>query len=232
MVNPFAIANEGEVQALAERDPRLEPLMVAVLARVGSSDRLVGGRPRPPLEALLRAVVGQQLSGAAASTIFARLLALLPPSGLTPANVLALSHADLRSVGLSSMKARFVHSICSAVENGALDLPMINAMPDADAAEALQSVPGIGQWTASMYLIFQLRRPDVLPCQDVGVQRGLQLAYALRERPSADYVMRAGRKWSPTRTLACRFLWTALNEGIEAEAVETARRMLRRKKRS
>lgn len=223
---------DGPVQVLADQDPRLEPLLVAVLHRVGQEKGLVGGRPRKPVEALLRAVVGQQLSGAAASTIFSRVLAALPGRAVTTAGVLALPESALRSAGLSAMKVRFVRNICSAIECGALDLAKVSEMADSDAAAALQVVSGIGEWTASMYLIFQLRRPDILPCLDVGVQRGLQLAYGLKERPTAEYVMRVGERWRPVRTLACRFLWTALNEGLAVDDIRAARASVRAGERS
>jgi len=127
-VSPRLDFQDGPVHALADRDPRLEPLLVAVLNRVGQEEGLVGGRPRKPIEALLRAVVGQQLSGAAASTIFSRVLAALPRRAVTTGGVLALPESTLRSAGLSAMKVRFVRNICSAIESGALDLAKVSAM--------------------------------------------------------------------------------------------------------
>ena len=203
--------NESAEKYLSAQDPR----MARLIERVGDADGLVPpslwAERRPALEALLRAIVGQQLSGAAARTIFTRFKGLLDSEVVTAEAVLALPESTLRSVGVSPQKARFLHNVCRTVAASQLDLQSLASLTDEQVMESLVAVNGIGRWTAEMFLIFHLQRPDILPRHDVGIQRGLQLAYGLPSKPAPQTVAEIGRKWSPHRTLASRYLWAAVN---------------------
>ena len=208
--------DEGE-RYLSLGDPHVARLIQRVQATDGLMSPALWAEPRPALEALLRAIVGQQLSGAAARTIFSRFKGLLDSEVVTPDAVLALPESALRSAGLSSQKTRFLHGVCRAVASSELDLASLAELSDEEVMKTLVAVNGIGGWTAEMFLIFHLQRPDVLPCHDVGIQRGLQIAYALPSKPTPETVAEIGRKWSPHRTLASRYLWAAVNLRLEPE---------------
>ncbi len=204
-------------QYLSSCDPHIAWLIDRVRAADGITPPALWPEPRPALEALLRAIVGQQLSGAAARTIFARFKELLDSDVVAPQAVLTLPESTLCSVGVSPQKARFLHNVCRAVTTSQLDLSHMARLSDEQVMEALVAINGIGRWTAEMFLIFHLQRPDVLSCHDVGIQRGLQIAYALPSRPTPQMVLDMGQKWSPYRTLASRYLWAAVNLRLEPD---------------
>ena len=210
--------DEGE-RYLSVRDPRMARLIERVRGADGLTPQALWAEARPALEALLRAIVGQQLSGAAARTIFARFKRLLDADVVTPQTVLALPESTLRSVGMSSQKARFLHSVCRAVATSQLDLSHMAELSDEQVMEALIAIDGIGRWTAEMFLIFHLQRPDILSCHDVGIRRGLQIAYGLPSKPAPQAVADIGMKWSPHRTLASRYLWAAVNLKLVPEVL-------------
>lgn len=188
-----------------------DPVMAAIIERHGPCGLGVP-RNEPALRALTRALVSQQLSVKAAQTIFTRFLALFPEDGFpAPAAILAVPVEALRGVGLSRPKAGYLHDLCTRVMGGHLPLDRLDAMPDEEVLATLTAVKGIGQWTAEMILIFQLRRPDILPVDDVGILRGLQRAYGLRSRPSPTRVVRMGEKWRPYRSVASWYIWQSLD---------------------
>jgi 3-methyladenine DNA glycosylase/8-oxoguanine DNA glycosylase len=164
---------------------------------------------------LTRALVSQQLSVKAASTIFSRFLALFPDDGGFPApeQVLQVPLDQLRAVGLSRQKASYLQDLCTRSVAGTLPLDELDGMSDEEVMETLTAVKGIGRWTAEMILIFQLGRPDILPVDDVGVLRAIQNVYGLRRRPSAAQVLRLGEKWRPYRSVASWYLWCSLDAG-------------------
>ncbi len=163
--------------------------------------------------ALAEAIVYQQLAPRAAATIFGRFCALFPgaPSCPAPDQVLAASEETLRGAGLSGSKQRALHDLARRSVDGELPtLEAARAMEDEAIIEALIQVRGIGRWTAEMFLIFTLGRPDVLPTGDYGLRRGFQVAFQTGELPGPDEVARRGERWAPYRTLASWYLWRAL----------------------
>jgi DNA-3-methyladenine glycosylase II len=161
---------------------------------------------------LMRAIVYQQLSGKAASTIFDRFLKLFPNEDPTPDRLLALTDEQLRSVGLSRQKSAYLRDLAAKVHSGALPLEDVDTMSDAAIIEYLVQVKGIGRWTAQMFLMFKLGRADVLPDLDLGIQNAIKRAYRKRKVAPKD-VLRIGAKWSPYSSIACWYLWRSLDNG-------------------
>lgn len=164
-------------------------------------------------QALSRSILYQQLAGKAAATIHGRFVALFPDSAPTPEHLLNLSDEQLRGVGLSRQKLSYLRDLASQVASGALPLDAIEEMSDQDIIAHLTQVKGIGRWTAHMFLIFRLGRPDVLPELDLGVQNAIMRAYRKRKRPTPRDVLKIGAKWSPHASLAAWYLWRSLDNG-------------------
>ena len=164
------------------------------------------------LNALLRAIVFQQLSGKAATTIFNRFLALFPDGEPTAKAIIASTDEQLRSVGLSRQKISYLRDLSVKVDSGALPLDHVHTLSDADLIDFLVQVKGIGRWTAQMFLMFKLGRPDVLPDLDLGIQNAIKRAYNKRKVRPKD-VLRIGAKWSPYSSVACWYLWRSLDNG-------------------
>ncbi len=203
--------------AAAERHVARDPVLGALIARVRAASK---GTPelfqidrRPPLEALASAIVAQQLSSKAARTIFARVRALVPGE-FTAKRVLALPVPALRGAGLSGSKARFLREIAAADADGQLEITRFSNMNDASAREHLCRIKGVGPWTAEMFLMFRLRRPDVLPLGDGGLVRAVQLAWELNKKPGPRVLQTIAAPWRPHATTAALFLWTALDLGV------------------
>lgn len=172
--------------------------------------------PRPglgdPYNALVRAIVGQQVSVAAARAIHARLLAHFDGRLPTPEEILAADPEELRAAaGLSRPKAGYLRSLAEHVVAGELDLETLPELPDEQVVEQLVAVRGLGVWTAHMFLIFELRRPDVLAVGDLGVRRAAQLAYGLGDLPAPGVLTELGEPWRPHRSAACLLLWHSLH---------------------
>ncbi|MAD52403.1 MAG: DNA-3-methyladenine glycosylase [Candidatus Marinimicrobia bacterium] len=166
-------------------------------------------------EALVRAIVYQQLSGKAASTIYDRFKELFngeefPP----PKKVMEKSHEELRSVGFSNQKAMYVHNIAEAFENGSVS-KNLDQLDDEAIIENLTSIKGVGPWTAEMFLMFTLHRPDVFPVTDLGVRKGFQLFCGLDELPDPDSMIKTAEPWRPFRTLASWYLWRLVEDPFE-----------------
>jgi methylated-DNA-[protein]-cysteine S-methyltransferase len=162
-------------------------------------------------DTLARAIVYQQLAGAAARTIHARLRALLEGARDPAEKLLVLSDAELRGAGISANKARALRDLATRTMRG--ELPTIDdllAMDDEAIIDALTTVRGIGRWTVEMLLIFRLGRPDVLPLDDHGIRKAFQKVYRKRELPSREVLARAGQAWRPYRSIASWYLWRAL----------------------
>jgi len=158
----------------------------------------------------VHAIIAQQLSSKAAATIERRVHALFR-GAMTPAALSSVQDDALRGAGMSFQKIRYLRDLCARVENGSLDLKMLHDLPDEQVVEALTQVKGIGRWTAEMFLMFRLHRPDVLPVGDLGIVRAVQRAYGLRKAPSPDRLMRLGEPWRPYRSVACWYLWASLD---------------------
>jgi len=171
-----------------------------------------GPSPDDHYGALVRSIVGQQLSVAAAKAIYGRLLERFGGRPPTPQEVLAQDEEELRAAaGLSRAKVGFLRSLAEHVVAGELELDRVARLADAEIVAELCTVRGIGEWSAHMFLMFQLERPDVLAVGDLGVRRAAQLAYGLPSLPKADDLRALAEPWRPHRTLACRYLWRSLD---------------------
>jgi DNA-3-methyladenine glycosylase II len=162
--------------------------------------------------ALLRAIVGQQLSVSAARSIYNRLLERFDGRPPTPEQMLAEEPEELRTaVGLSRAKVGYLRSLAEHVLSGELELERLDELDDEQVTAELVAVKGLGEWTAHMFLMFQLERPDVLPVGDLGIRRAIERAYSLPELPDPETIERLAERWRPYRTLACRYLWRSLH---------------------
>lgn len=161
--------------------------------------------------ALVRAIAGQQLSTKAAATIYARLLTLMPGGVPTPGHLAALTDEQLRGAGMSRQKSASLRDLSEKVLSGLVDLDALSAMPDEDVISSLVRVRGIGRWSAEMFLIFRLHRPDVLPAGDLGIVNAVQRVYRLRKRPTPERILRLGEAWRPYRSVASWYLWRSLD---------------------
>ena len=195
------------VKHLNSVDPVLEQLMEKV-GRVSVKPKRVA-----VFESLVQAIVYQQLSGKAASTIFCRFTALFGDGGFPSADqVLTMSPERLRSAGLSRPKTSYILGIAERAAAGSLlTLEQCEELADAEIVQRLTEIKGVGRWTVEMFLIFNLGRLDVLPVHDLGVRRGFQIAYRKRKMPEPEQLERFGEKWRPYRTVAARYLWRAVD---------------------
>jgi DNA-3-methyladenine glycosylase II len=195
-----------------------DPVMRGIIDRVGecklgfATDR--GGPAHDHYGALVRAIVGQQLSVLAARSIQARLVDRFGGRTPTPEEVLADDPEALRAAaGLSRSKVAFLRDLAEHVQSGALDLEALDDLTDDEVSAELVAVKGIGQWTADMFLIFHLGRPDVLATGDLGLRRAAMLAYRLRKPPEPQRFTKLARPWRPWRSVASWYLWASLRVG-------------------
>jgi DNA-3-methyladenine glycosylase II len=161
--------------------------------------------------ALVRSIVGQQLSTKAAATIYGRILDLFDGHTPTPKQILATPPERLREAGLSNAKAAYLGDLARHVEEGSLELERLPDLPDEEVTAQLTAIKGLGQWTADMFLMFHLRRPDVLPVGDQGIRRAVMVEYRLRKLPDPKRLEKVAKPWRPYRTLACLYLWSSLD---------------------
>jgi DNA-3-methyladenine glycosylase II len=205
---PREVSERTALKRLRERDPILAQIIDAVGKLGDASD----GRPSDHYGALVRAIVGQQLSTKAARSIFARLTARFDGRAPTPQEVLADEPEELRAAaGLSRAKVGFLRSLAEHVPSGELELERLDELPDELVIEELVAVKGIGLWSAHMFLMFHLHRPDILPVGDLGIRRAIERAYDLDALPSPAAMAEISEPWRPHRTLACRYLWRSLD---------------------
>ena len=199
---------------------RQDPVLGAIIKKHGPCD-LGAARDRfDHFAMLVRAIVFQQLSTKAATTIHGRLIESLPGATLTPQALAAVTDAQLRAAGISRQKAGYLKDLCEKVSSGAVPLDALDAMSDDEVIAALTKVKGIGRWSAEMFLIFRLQRPDVLPLGDLGILTAIQKAYRLRKKPTAARMSKIGDAWKPYRSVASWYLWRSLDN----EPVKTATR--------
>jgi DNA-3-methyladenine glycosylase II len=192
-------------RVLARRDPVIRDLM----RRFGECG-LAKAQRTDPFRALLHAIVAQHLSTKAAATIEARFAALFDGRP-TAAAIAAISDDRLRAVGLSSQKLGYIRDLCARTVDGSLMLDALELLTDDEVIAALTSVKGIGRWTAEMFLMFRLHRPDVLPVGDLGIVKAVQRAYKLRLAPTPVRLTKLGENWRPYRSVACWYLWASLD---------------------
>jgi DNA-3-methyladenine glycosylase II len=164
----------------------------------------------PDFEALVKAIVYQQLSGKVAATIFGRLSAAAANGRLTPETVLSLTPAKMRTLGLSRQKIAYIRDLARLTRSGGLDFETLRTMPDEEVMRRLTQVKGIGVWTVHMFLIFALRRKDVLPTGDLGIRAAIRKAYGLAVLPTPREVEELARNWRPYSTIASWYLWRSL----------------------
>jgi DNA-3-methyladenine glycosylase II len=187
----------------------VDPKLGAFIERVGPF-RLVRRTAGSHFDAVCRSIIYQQLSGKAAATIHDRVLELYGGRAPLPHELASTSDEHLRGVGLSRQKLSYLKDLAVRVAAGELPIDTLHELPDADVIDALVRVKGIGKWTAQMFLMFRLGRPDVLPELDLGIQKAIQLVYGLRKRPTPERVLRIGAPWAPYRTVASWYLWRSL----------------------
>jgi DNA-3-methyladenine glycosylase II len=194
---------------------RVDPKLAAVIDQVGPCT-LQPAEHLSHFTAITRSIVYQQLSGKAAATIYGRFAALFENDTPVAHRLLAMPEDELRAVGLSRQKTTYLRSLAEHVHSGALPIDALHTMSDDDIVAALTAVKGIGRWTAQMFLMFRLGRPDVLPDLDLGIQKGIQKAYRLRKLPTPKRVLEIGAKWAPYRTVASWYLWRLLDAEAES----------------
>ena len=192
-----------------------DPVLAGLVERCGPPETARDpSRPAPSdhYGALLRAIVGQQLSTKAARAIYARVVAFFDGRTPSPEQVLAADPEALRqAAGLSRAKVAFLRSLAEHVISGELELDRLHELPDDEIIAELCAVKGIGEWSAHMFLIFQLERPDVMAPGDLGIRRAVERAYGLPELPAPADVLALADAWRPYRSVACRLLWRSLD---------------------
>lgn len=190
---------------------RVDPVLARVIESVGPC-RLQLRDGGTHFQALVRSIVFQQLSGKAAGTIHARFSRLFA-NGPDPRALTQLTDAQMREAGLSRQKIGYLRDLAEKVVSGALPLDAVEHMADDELIAHLVQVKGVGRWTAQMFLMFRLGRPNVLPELDLGIQNAIRRAYRKRRRPGPKEVRKIGAKWSPHSTVACWYLWRSLENG-------------------
>jgi DNA-3-methyladenine glycosylase II len=204
-----------------------DPILARIIAEVGP---LGITRRSERFEALTRTIVFQQLAGAAATAIYNRMLALYPGTKFPSAEqILATPDEDLRKAGLSAKKALYIKDLAAHIKDGSLNFHRFHRMTDDEIIVDLTRVKGIGRWTAEIFLMFNLGRPDVLPADDLGVQSAVKRAYRMRERPSRKRLTKFGQRWSPYRTAAAWYLWRSLDIKLPDDAAKVAVKLKKKK---
>jgi len=188
-----------------------DPILCEIINRVGEY-RLE--YRDPSFETLVKSIVYQQLSGRVAAVIFARLVAAAGGK-LTPASILKLRPARMRSAGLSAQKTAYIRDLARHTRDGHVVFQELEQLADEDVIETLTMVKGIGVWTAHMFLIFALRRPDVLPTGDLGIRSAIRKAYGFSELPKPAEIESLARPWRPYCSVASWYLWRSLEPGAE-----------------
>jgi len=189
-------------RSLARRDPVMAGIMRA-------HPRIFLVRRGEPFLTLARAIVGQQISVKAAQSVWDRVLACV--GEVTPQNVLSRPRPELRACGLSERKTEYIADLAQHFANGSIHLQRWPQMADEQIIAELVEVRGIGRWTAEMFLIFNLLRPDVYPLDDLGLQKGIRVAYFRGRKVALSTMRRLGERWRPWRSVATWYLWRSLD---------------------
>ena len=189
-----------------------DPVIARLIDAHGEIDLVPAHRRgRDHYTALVRSIVGQQLSVKAAATIYGRLETHFGGRAPSPKEILAADPEALRACGMSRPKVGYLRSLAEHVLDGTIQLERLDELPDDEVIRELVAVKGLGEWTAHMFLMFQLGRPDVLPVGDLGIRRAVERAYGLAAIPGPAELERIAEPWRPWRTLACRYLWESLD---------------------
>jgi DNA-3-methyladenine glycosylase II len=189
---------------------RRDPVLAALIRKHGPCG-LAAAQRADHFSAIVRAITGQQLSTKAAATIYGRLAALMPDGCPTPEALAAVTDDQLRAVGMSRQKGSYFRDLCEKVMSGALPLDSLESMTDDEVIAAMTQVKGIGRWSAEMFLMFRLHRPDVLPVGDLGIVNAVKSVYRLRKTPTPDRIRKIGDAWRPYRSVASWYLWRSLD---------------------
>ena len=186
---------------------KADPILAAIITKVGPCRM----QYNPPVfHSLAEAIVYQQLHGKAALTIFKRFTDLAGDP-VTPQGVLKLTDAQLRSVGLSKQKSSYLKDMAEKADRGDLDFSHLPKMTDEEVIKHLTQVKGVGVWTAHMFLMFSLRRPNILPTGDYGVQAAMKKHYKKRKMPKPEQMVKIAKCWEPYRSVACWYLWRSMD---------------------
>src|SRR5688572_4917854 len=206
-----SVAMKADYDAARRHLMRTDPKLAAIIKRVGPCE-LHAAAPKDPFEALCMSIASQQLSTKAADTIFRRFCDLFPPDRRpSPQRVMTLTDEEIRGVGFSRPKVGFIKDLAAQVLDGRLDLAGLTKHPDEEVMRQLVGVKGIGRWTAEIFLMFRLGRPDILPADDLGLMNAVHRVYKLRKRPDAKRLRKMGETWRPYRSVAAWYLWATLN---------------------
>jgi DNA-3-methyladenine glycosylase II len=193
-------------RVLMRRDPRL----AEVMKRAGRCT-LPDGRTHDPFAGLVRVIMGQQLSGKAAATIYGRVETLAGgSSAITPARIRELEIDALRAAGVSRPKISYLYDLADHVGDGRLDLHALDGHPDEEVLARITAVKGLGRWSAEMFLMFRLNRPDIFPVDDLGIVKGMQKLHGMKRRPKPRTMLRLAESWRPYRSVAAWYLWRLL----------------------
>jgi len=209
---------------------KADPVLAQIIAEVGA----LGIQPRRErFQALARTIILQQLAGAAANAIYGRFVGLFPGVEFpSPEQVMAKTDSELRSVGLSEKKALYIKDLAAHVRDRKLNFHRFHRMTDEEIIADLTRVKGIGKWTAEIFLMFNLGRPDVMPADDLGVQNAVMRHYRMRQRPNRKRLLKHAERWRPYRTAAAWYLWRSLDIVLpDGGAKTTAKAVAKRKKR-
>ncbi len=194
---------------------KADPILAGVIKQVGPCT-LKPQRDR--FNMLVRSIISQQISTAAARSIRAKLEALIAPARVSPEVLAQFSVEQLKSAGLSSQKATYLHDLSAKAADGTLRLKIIGRLKDEEVIEELIQVKGIGRWTAQMFLIFSLGRPDVFPPDDLGIKVALRNLYGLSDLPTKTEAHAIAAAWTPHSTFATWYLWRSLDLAKVAKA--------------
>ncbi|TPV95436.1 MAG: DNA-3-methyladenine glycosylase 2 family protein [Myxococcales bacterium FL481] len=196
-----------DIESLGSRHiARRDPVMAALIRRVGP---LSAARRQPRFAALARTIVGQQVSTKAAASVYRR-LRVAAGGHVTAERLDDLGPAGLATAGISRQKATYLADLARRVASGDVRLDRLHRLDDEQVIEQLTAIRGLGVWSAQMFLIFVLHRPDVLPVDDLGIQNAFQRAYGLRQRPAAAKMLALSADWEPYRSVGTRLLWRSL----------------------
>ena len=184
-----------------------DPVLAAIIERIGPFRMQYG---EPTFHTLAESILYQQLNGKAAATIFNRFTALAGDP-LTPEGILQLSDAQMRGVGLSRQKTAYLRDLSEKTKAGLLEFERMTDMSDDEVIAHLTQVKGVGVWTAHMFLMFTLRRPDILPTGDYGIQAAIKKYYKKRKWPKPAVMLKIAKPWVPYRSIASWYLWKSLD---------------------
>ncbi len=192
---------------------RADPVLARIIESAGPYR--IGYR-EPEFGSLARSIIFQQLSGKVAAVIAGRLDAAMPGGRVTPEGILSQSDENLRACGLSGQKVRYLRDLAERTISGEIAFERLAGLADEEVVAHLTRVKGVGVWTAHMFLIFALRRPDVLPTGDLGIRMAMQRAYRMRQLPKPERMEKIASAWRPWCSVACWYLWRSLENGDAA----------------